>query len=155
MCDSSLTGAGGHSDCEFYSWQYSDKHREQFKVIHQLEATNVVVAYRTLCPKTDTAGKCIVLVSDNISSVFALSTGRTKDSVLSACAREMWLQTAIADHDIQFEHKAGIDIPLADALSRRHDDASKDSYARQIIRELSLTMCRPKLHGLHFLKLPV
>lgn len=128
-CDSSMTGGGGHSNSHYYSWVYSEKHRLQFPAIHQLEATNLVVAYRTLCPKSGTAGKNIVLITDNLSSAYALSTGCTRDSVLSACAREMWLQAAVADHDILFRHMPGVDIPLADALSRQHDDSSKKAYA--------------------------
>lgn len=150
-CDSSLTGGGGHSNTECYTWKYSTKYAKKFSAIHQLEAANLVVAYKTLCPSTGTKGKCIVMVTDNISSAFALSTGRTKDPVLSACAREMWLQAAVADHDIKFVHKPGLEIPLADALSRMHEDVSKDTYARQIIQTEKLVVLPPNISDLKFL----
>lgn len=152
-CDSSLTGGGGHSSEYFYTWEYSDQHKAQLPAIHQLEAVNLVIAYRTLCPTENTAGKCITLVTDNSSSAFALTSGRTRDPILSACAREMWLQAALADHDIQIVHKPGIDIPLADALSRMHDDASKAKLADRLIESAGITRCPPNLNGLSFLSL--
>lgn len=86
-----------------------------------------------------------------MSSAFALSSGRTKDSVLAACAREMWFQAAASDHDIQFRHKPGLDIPLADALSRRYDDASKNAYALRVVESRNLSLCHPDLSDLLFL----
>ena len=50
----------------------------------------------------------------------ALHTGKTKDKVLAACARQLWVDAAIHDHTVQIVHKPGADIPLADALSRQH-----------------------------------
>lgn len=149
--DSSLTGGGGHSNTSYYSWEYTQGHKSAFKAIHQLEATNLVIAYMTLCPSQGTAGKTIVLITDNMSSAYTLSTGCTRDPILAACAREMWLQAAIADHDIQFRHKPGIEIPLADALSRRHVDSNMDTYARRAIKSNKLSMCLPNLSRLQFL----
>lgn len=110
-CDSSLHGGGGNSDRCFYKWKYPAEHQRRYTSIHMLEAINLLVAYRTLCPTDNTAGKCIVIATDNIASHFALMSGRTKDPVLGACARELWLEAARADHDIQIIHKPGIDIP--------------------------------------------
>lgn len=59
-CDSSLEGGGGNSDFRFYKWKYPTHHKESFPSIHMLEAINLLVAYRSLCPKKWTAGKCIV-----------------------------------------------------------------------------------------------
>lgn len=149
-CDSSLEGGGGNSDSFFYKWKYSPDHKLKYKDIHQLEAINLLVSYRTLCPANGTAGCRVVLVTDNLASSFALMSGRTKDSTLGACARELWLEAAKADHELEIIHKEGAKIPLADALSRYHSDPSKASFARGLINDRNLTELPPKLLGYTF-----
>lgn len=77
----------------------------------------------------------------------ALTTGKTKDSVLAACAREIWLEAAIRDMDIKIAHKPGSLIPLADALSRIDTDTSKRQYAEKEILARGLTQLSPVLSG--------
>lgn len=149
-CDSSLEAGGGNSMSQCYSWEYPLEHREKYPSIHQLEAVNAVVAYRTLCPKFGTAGKCIVIVTDNLASAFSLMTGRTKDPLLATCARELWLEAAKADHDIQIEHQPGENIPLADALSRSFKDSQKLELAQRLIQARNLSRVNPVLSGYMF-----
>lgn len=149
-CDSSLTGGGGNSSLAYYSWHYSQEHVKKYTAIHQLEAVNLLVAYRTLCPPIGTQGYRITMVTDNISSAYALTTGRTKDNVLAACSRELWLEAARADHDIHIIHKHGDQIPLADALSRASMDRSKAQLASQLIKSKNLIRICPKLAGYSF-----
>lgn len=149
-CDSSLTGGGGNTSIAYYSWTYSQHHVQKYTAIHQLEAINLLVAYRTLCPPTGTQGQCIVMVTDNISSAYALSTGRTRDSVLAACARELWLEAARADHDIKIIHRHGELIPLADALSRVSSDQAKANLASKLVRSRNLIEILPRLSGYVF-----
>lgn len=149
-CDSSLEGGGGNSNSQFYKWKYTDQHIKKYPSIHMLEAINLLVSYRTLCPPTGMEGKCIVLLTDNLASHFALTSGRTKDQTLSACARELWLEAARADHEIQICHKPGTDIPLADALSRFYSDSSKAALALKLTAQLGLSEISPKLSGYTF-----
>lgn len=149
-CDSSLEGGGGNSDRHFFKWKYMDQHKKKYPSIHMLEAINLLVSYRTLCPKEGTAGKCIVLIMDNLASHFALNSGQTKDQTLSACARELWLEAARADHEIRIEHKPGTEILLADALSRFYSDPSKGALALKLTARLGLTEIPPKLSGYTF-----
>lgn len=149
-CDSSLTGGGANTDLAYYRWKYTKQHTDRYAAIHQLEAVNALVAYRTLCPSHETAGKCVVILTDNLSSSFALEYGRSKDRVLCACAREIWLEAAKADHDIQICHKSGALIPLADTLSRYDSDPEKAKLADQLIREKSLFKLDPKLNDYVF-----
>lgn len=145
-CDSSLLGGGGNSDRLFYKWEYSDQHRSRYPNIHMLEAVNLLVAYRTLCPP-NTAGKCIVIATDNLASHFALTTGRTRDSILGACARELWLEAARADEIV---HKQGSQIPLADALSRFYSDPSKALLALKVTADRNLSEISPNIQGCAF-----
>lgn len=149
-CDSSLDGGGGNSSSLFYKWKYTPEHKKRFPSIHMLEAVNLLIAYRTLCPTSGTAGKCIVLVTDNLGSRYALASGRTKDPVLGACARELWLAAATADHEIEIRHKEGALIPLADALSRSYSDPAKRALALELATKMGLSEIRPKLSGYLF-----
>lgn len=76
--------------------------------------------------------------------------GRAKDPVLGACARELWLAAAHADHDIKIEHKHGIDIPLADALSRFNTEADKKSLACLLVKQRGLLEVAPNLNNCVF-----
>lgn len=143
-CDSSLLGGGGNSDQLFYKWEYSACHKATYPSIHMLEAINLLIAYRTLCPG-NTAGKCIVIATDNLASHYALTSGRTRDSTLSACARELWFAAACADHEIEIVHKEGSQIPLADALSRFYSDPSKAALSFKLTAERNLTEVSPCL----------
>lgn len=149
-CDSSLHAGGGNSDGFFFVWTYTDQHKAKYQQIHQLEAINLLVAYRTLSPWHNTAGRRVVMVTDNAASSFALTTGRTKDSVLASCTREMWLEAAKADHELSIQHKDGNLIPLADALSRVSFDPSKTALAHKLIAERNLSELKPKLDNYVF-----
>lgn len=83
-CDSSLTGAGGNSSCLCYTWRYTDQHRAKYQAIHQMEAINILVAYRTLAQHHHSEPTSVLILTDNISSSAALMTGRTKDPILGA-----------------------------------------------------------------------
>lgn len=149
-CDSSLEGGGGNSANLYYKWKYSQEHKTRYPSIHMLEAINLIIAYRTLCPTHGTAGKCVVLITDNLGSRYALASGRTKDPVLGACSRELWLEAARADHEIEIQHKEGAKIPLADALSRFYIDPVKATLALNLAAEYNLSEVAPKLSGYVF-----
>lgn len=88
-CDSSLLGGGGNSSSACYSWKYDQAHTDRFASIHQLEAVNLIVAVKTLIPHIAPLGAKIIVWTDNSASAFALESGRTRDPVLAACAREL------------------------------------------------------------------
>lgn len=149
-CDACLTGAGGNSSDCYYTWTYSSDHAKKSPAIHQLEALNILVAIRTLTPRTPLKGKGILVYIDNQSSGMAITTGKTKDPVLAACAREIWLEAAVKDMDITIIHKPGSLIPLADALSRMSVDYSKRQFAAQEIHNRRLLQLPPVLNGYCF-----
>lgn len=149
-CDSSLLGAGGNTDAFCYTWQYTKHHTERFPVIHQMEAVNILVAYRTLAHCQTPSPLRVLILTDNISSSAALMTGRSKDTVLAACARELWLEAAKHDDLITIEHRPGTSIPLADALSRMAVDTSKSAYVTDTVMKRKLTFVPPVLQNYHF-----
>lgn len=142
-CDSFLTGGGGNTDIAYYSWKYSQDHVKKFTAIHQLEAINLLVAYRTLCPQQELKDSALLLLP-TISPPHMRSP-RTRDSVLAVCARELWLEAARADHDIKIVHRHGELIPLADALSRVSSDQAKANLAQQHVCSRNLIQIQPRL----------
>lgn len=129
---------------------YNDKHVKRFPVIHQLEAINIVVAFRTLAHRHDITSARVTILTDNSASSHALQSGKTKDSVLASCARELWLEAARCDHEIVIEHKPGVELVLSDALSRRHAEGIKAELADSIIRANNLTVVLPCLNDYVF-----
>lgn len=149
-CDSSLQGAGGNSHKYCYTWRYNQYHTERFPAIHQMEAVNILVAHRTLAHQDSSNPLRVLILTDNIASSSALMTGRTRDPVLGACARELWLEAAKRDDVISIEHTPGTSIPLADALSRMATDQAKATYVEDTIRRRNLTFVAPALKNYEF-----
>lgn len=149
-CDSSLHGGGGNTNSHFYAWKYSHQHMDNFPHIVHLEAINILVAYKTLGPTFKLQPAKIVIWTDNITSSFALQSGRTKDDTLGACARELWLQASIFNHEVEIKHKRGELIPLADALSRRFHDPAKARTADSLIDLRHLQPVQPVIRNYKF-----
>lgn len=149
-CDSSLEGAGGMGGSLCYAWRYRAQHREAFKNIHELEAVNIIVAFNTLCPTQAPRGSKVVINTDNISLAYALESGRTSDSTLGACSRELWLLAAKHDFVIKIVHKPGQEIPLSDALSRFYQDKTKADLASAIISRNNLRLVPPVINNYLF-----
>lgn len=149
-CDACLTGAGANSPYAYYQWTFDANHIKKYESIHRLEAVNLLVSYKTLAPEYHDKKLTVVLLTDNMASSCALATGKTKDPVLGACARQMWLEAARRDQVFIIKHKPGVDIPLADALSRYHSDPSKAQYADKEVAQRHLNKVEPVLDGYQF-----
>lgn len=67
-CDASLTGAGGNSTSHCYQWVFSAGNLKRFKIIHHLEAINVLIAIRTLVPHCPSSPCDVVVWTDNLPS---------------------------------------------------------------------------------------
>lgn len=149
-CDSSLEGAGAHDNENCYSWKYSVDHMNSFPDIVHLEAINVVVAFRTLVIPKAAAPLAVIIWTDNLGSSYALESGRTRDSTLAACARELWLMAATNNCTISIRHKHGHLIQLADALSRMNQDKQKEALAMSLVSARRLLFVEPVLNDYIF-----
>lgn len=149
-CDSSLEGGGGNTQGYCYTWPYTTAYKEAFPVIHQMEAVNILVAYRTLAHRLSSDPRSVLILTDNMASSHALVSGRTKDSVLGACSRELWLEAARNGDKITVEHRPGEDIPFADALSRMHVDSKKLDYVRTVSARDEIVFVNPVLNDYCF-----
>ena len=100
------------------------------------------MATKTLVPQTVTHSRVIVR-TDNLGTKWALSTGRTRDSVLGACAREIWLISALQGLDIMIVHVPGESLVLADALSRASFDPSMKKLAGTLVCKRNVKRVTP------------
>ena len=127
----------------YYTVTYDQAFVTAYHDIVHKEAVNLLIAYRTILPQ-ESAGLHIIINTDNIGSKYALELGRTKDKILAACSRQLWLEAAVKDHTVQVCHKYGKDLPLPDALSRMHEPA-KARLACRLIEEKRLLPTTPVL----------
>ena len=86
--------------------------------IVQLEMLNVLVAIRVWANQW--RGKTIVIACDNQAVVSVINTGKTKDVVLGAIARNIAMEVALADINLRLIHILGKNNIVADSLSRYH-----------------------------------
>ena len=141
QCDACLGGGGGFSPTGFYDCVFPKKISEEHH-ISRLEAVNVVIALKTLIPPGMTATRVIV-ITDNSATAHVLTSGRTRDPVMAACAREAAMVAATRQLTIDVQHAPGETLELADALSRRAKSKDKDSLAARLTREKKLKRQKP------------
>lgn len=142
-CDASKTGAGAFSPTTkmYYTTKHSPIITSSFH-IHQLEALNAIMAVKSLIPPNTPPSK-VIIKTDNSPSMFALNSGKTKDSVLSKCAREIYLFSAMFQHEVELLHAPGATLLLSDALSRLGTHPSFDTIANNMTYELGLQQIEP------------
>ena len=140
-CDACLEGGGGFSSRQYYSMRFPPA-ESQNRHISQLEAINVVTAIKTLIPPS-TRHHHVRVITDNLASVYALNTGRTRDYILAACSRELWLIAATQELTITLDHAPGETLVLADALSRRHKSPNYENIVCDLVRKKRLTQVAP------------
>ena len=85
----------------------------------------------------------IKVITDNSASVAAINTGRTRDYILAACSRELWLVAAVQQLTITLEHAPGETLVLADALSRRHKGPHFEDIVSTLTAHKSISPVTP------------
>ena len=116
--DACLSGCGGITNEKYYTVEYHTDILEKNYHISQLELLNVLVALKELCK--DESHVKIHVRCDNMSSVCMLQSGKGRDSVMLCIARNIWHWAAQKDIDIIATHVPGVEMTIADALSRNH-----------------------------------
>ena len=139
--DACLTGLGGHDGRRYYTFPVSDSMSASHS-ISRLECLNCLLAARTLLTDND-SGKTVLVKCDNESTVYSLKFGRARDAVMAACARGMWFLGASKNINFIFEHVPGVNMVVADALSRVYDDTANLSRVQKFTSELNLLRVRP------------
>ena len=81
---------------------------------------NIVVALKIWA--TQWSNKKLHIKCDNMAVVEVLTSGKTKDSILATCVRNVWLLSAMFNISIHIEHIPGTQNVIADLLSRYQFD---------------------------------
>ena len=126
--DACLSGCGAVAGDQFYAARFPESVTGAGHTIAHLELLNVVVALKMWSDRW--AGWTVQIYCDNLNSVYVLQSGRSRDSFMQACAREVFLVTAAGDIDIQVCHRPGLSMIWADALSREHTHPKFQRFVR-------------------------
>ena len=140
-CDACLQGGGGHTNTNYYAEKFSDDFINKGMHIAQIEAVNLVAALITLAP-LNTHMYDIIINTDNMSAQSVFATGAGRDPILTACARFIWKFAAINNCTITVHHKPGIELTLADALSRAFVNKNSQTLATNRCVRYNLSRCR-------------
>ena len=129
--DASLHGIGAIFGTQVYASPLPQYLNPELGIV-QLEMLNVLVAFR-LWAHTMQDQK-LKIYCDNAAVVSVLSSGRSRDAYLLACARNIWAITA--SHNIKFDiaHIAGKKNIIPDILSRWYTPAKFDNQHIEFLR---------------------
>ena len=116
--DSCLTGCGGHTSSDYFHSTFPDSILEQELPIHCLEMLAVLLSLRLWAATFSTYR--ILIYCDNMPTVEALCSGRSRDSFMCSCLRDICFLASMHDFEISAVHLPGVDNRLADCLSRWH-----------------------------------
>ena len=112
--DASLQGLGARCGNQVYALSLPLGYMDM-NIVH-LEMLNILVALRVW--NHAWAKSRIRIACDNAAVVQVLNSGRTRDLTLAAIARNIQLELATWDINLQVNHIAGKDNHIADLLSR-------------------------------------
>ena len=116
--DSTLSGCGGLTDAEFFHTTFPEHIIAEKCSINALEILAVTVAVRLWGNLY--AGKKVLIYCDNEQAVVAINTGKTRDTFVGSCVRQLWLETSLYGFQLKAVHLPGVENRLADSLSRWH-----------------------------------
>ena len=118
--DACLVGCGAFVGQEYYSERFPERVLKCEHTIAHLEMLNVVVAMKTWARVW--RGKKVRVYCDNSNSCLAIQTGRSKDDYMQGCIRELFMYAARFDVELAVLHRPGVQMRIADALSRAGDE---------------------------------
>ena len=116
--------------------------------INILELVTILVALRLWC--TALAGTPFVIHCDNANSVFALTSGRTRNKAMQACLRDIWFLSAAYDFELTAIHIPGRANTVADHLSRSHLDTSHKARFEALTADIHTNRVPCPSHLFHF-----
>ena len=116
--DACLTGCGAYIGSHYYSEPFPTEVLQQEHIIAHLELLNIVVATKVWARSW--AGQRIRVNCDNTTACLAVQSGRSRDSFIQRCIRELFVLCTINDIELRAVHKPGEQLQRADALSRAH-----------------------------------
>ena len=114
--DASLQGLGARWGHQVYTIAIPMGYKD-FTIVHlEMFLENILVAIRTWASQWQ--GKAVRIFCDNAAVVSVLNSGKTRDMILAAIARNIFMETAQADICLRTTHIMGKINEIADSLSR-------------------------------------
>ena len=126
--DACLVGCGGFTGDEFYSEDFPPEILACSHTIAHLEMVNVVIALKTWAEQW--RGQRVRVHCDNSNTCLAIQTGRSKDTYMQGCIRELFMFSARFDIELAATHRPGTQMRIADALSRARSDSELELFVR-------------------------
>ena len=114
--DSCLVGCGGFCDGEYFHASFPDSIKQQQLPIHCLEMLTVLIGVRIWGSRLE--GQKVQIFCDNEPAVHVINSGRTKDSFMGSCIRELWLEVSKFGFQLRAVHLPGEENRVPDWLSR-------------------------------------
>ena len=105
-------------------------HLHNYSIVH-LEMLNILVTIRVW--KTFFKNKRIIIKCNNQAWVSVLNSGRSYDLTLCAIARNIMMETATNDVDLQIVHILGVNNKIADILSRWYITKDPNITLKQLL----------------------
>ena len=115
-----MSGCGAFTGDSFYAEQFPAAIQCVQHPIAHLELLNVVVAMRVWGDRW--RGHTVDVQCDNMNACLAVQSGRSRDSFVQHCVRELFVMGVAFDIELRVVHCPGKDLTRADALSRMHMD---------------------------------
>ena len=115
-CDACLQGCGAWSQGEYFHRAFPTAIQKQGLHINALELLTLVVSVRLWRKKLQ--GKRFVVWCDNMATVTVVTSGRSRDSFMQSCLRELVWWLALMEAEIRVQHIATTENRIADVLSR-------------------------------------
>ena len=113
--DASLDGIGAVWGERCYAAPFPKLYRVSHHIAH-MEMINIVIALRVWGKFWGTHK--VRIRCDNLAVVLVTNTGKTRDSYMAACVRNIWWLCAIKDIELEVVHIEGLKNEVADTLSR-------------------------------------
>ena len=115
--DACLIGGGGTcEDSGYFFYAFPECFQTAGLHIAELECFNILVGVRLLVE--DFRGLSFRVNCDNMASVLALQSGKTRNKFLACVMRDLWFLCALNDINLVVFHKPGVDLVTPDLLSR-------------------------------------
>ena len=122
--DACLSGCGAWCSDRFYSRTFPEFILKENHPIAHLEMLNLVIAIKLWAKWWK--GHRIEIRCDNMNTCILVMRGKSADPYMQKCARELYLVAATNDIELNVIHTPGVELTVADALSRRHLDKKFD-----------------------------
>lgn len=143
--DACLSGCGGVMGDQIFRSKFPNGILDLELHINALELLTIIVALKLWADKL--RNRRFQLYCDNMTSVVVINSGKSRDSFLQACLREICYIASVNNFEVRAVHIAGAENRVPDLLSRWHTHprfelefnalmGSRQFYQRRVGEEL-------------------